>query len=404
MFRRTIASLLAAGLVIAASPPPPLATPPRDALLEYRRAHLPKTLPWPTSFFQPQIAVPGAPGKPIALVAPDKRTISADALAAAQAYAEDQKSSAFLVYRDGRLEHAWYAPGTGSSTISHTYHMQYTALVLLIGMAIADRKIGSLDDPAAKYLPEWRNDARSKITIRNLMQQNAGLDMRFDAHYSEGVYSRDARAYWGSHTKDVLINEYPAKFTPGTRFDYNYAVPEILSVILTRAVGETYQSYLSRRLWRPLGNQTAYLWLNRPKGEAHVDAGLFSAPTDWLNVGILLLNQGKWQGRQLVSESFVAAMHTPSATNPNFGFMWLGSPFAPARRLATDDRVHYTVHSAEPFAANDVFYVDGYGGQRVYVVPSQRLVVVRIGDVAREWDNSKLVNLVLRGVPAASPR
>ena len=400
--------LAAIALLALPSVPMPVAAqtpPPNDPLLEERRTHLPKTLPWPVSFFQPQAAVEGRATPPIRQAPAKERTIAPTALAAAQAYADETETTALLVYRNGRLEWAHYAAPATADTIAHTYHMQYTALVLLVGMAIADGKIASLDTPAATYLPEWRGDARKAITIRQLLQQNAGLDLRFDAHHSEGMYSRDARAYWGSRTKDVLVNEYGVVHAPGTVFDYNYAVPEILSIVLARATGMPYERYLSTRLWRPLGNKRAYLWLNRPGGETHVDAGLFSAPTDWLNIGILLLDQGKWHGRQLVPAAFVAAMRQPSAPNPNFGFMWLGSPFNPARRLATDPRVTYTVKSAEPFLAEDVGYVDGYGGQRVYVVPSAGLVVVRIGGVARNWDNSKLVNILLRGIdrPQATP-
>jgi CubicO group peptidase (beta-lactamase class C family) len=371
---------------------------PRDPLLETRRANLPKTLPWPTSLFQPQIVVEGAPRQSLKVAKPRQRTIDAAALAKAEAYAIEQRSTALLVYQGGRVQHRWFAPGATGATISHTYNLQYTLLVMLVGIAVGEGKIGSLDDAAARYLPEWRGDARSKISIRHLLQQHAGLDMRFDAHYSPGLYSRDARAYWGSRTKEVLVNEYPVTHAPGSRFDYNYIVPEVLSVILERATGTPYQDYLSRKLWQPLGNHDAYLWLNRPGGEAHVDAGLFSAPEDWLNVGVLLLQKGQWRGRQLVPAAHIEQMRKPSPTNPNFGMMYLGSPFAPVRRMATDERVTYVVKSAEPFAADDVFYVDGYGGQRVYVVPSRDLVVVRIGDVAREWDNSRLVNLVIGGM------
>jgi CubicO group peptidase (beta-lactamase class C family) len=378
--------------------------PERDPLLEYRRANLPKTVPWPTSFFQPQIPVEGRPSRDLRVVAPAMRTISPAALEAATAYAQSQQSTALLVYRNGRLEHAWYPPNAGPDTISHTYTMHYTPVTLLVGMAIADRKITSLDEPAATYLPEWRGDDRSKITIRNLLQQNAGLDLRFDAHYSKGLYSRDARAYWGSRTKEVLVNEYPAKFEPGTRFDYNYIVPEILSIILARTTGMPYERYLSEKLWKPLGNKRAFLWLNRPGGDAHVDAGLFSAPTDWLNLGILLLNEGRWNGRQLVPKSFVAEMRRPSKPNPNFGFMYLGSPFAAVRTMATDPKVTYVVKSAEPFRVDDISYIDGYGGQRAYISPSLRLVVVRIGAVAREWDNSKLMNLIIDGIDRTRSR
>ena len=393
--------LLLAGLLCATALAGVAQEPPRDPLLEQRRGNLPKTLPWPTSFFQPQVAVPGKPDRPLPRAA--RPSIPVTALTAAEAYSQANKSTALMVWQDGKLQHAWYAPGTGPDTISHSYNMQYTPLVLLVGMAIADGKIASLDTPAAAYLPEWRGDDRAKITVRHLLQQNAGLEMRFDAHYSRGLYSRDARAYWGSRTKDVLLREYPALYSPGTRFDYNYIVPEVLSVILSRAAGMPYERLLSEKLWKPLGNKTAYLWLNRPGGEAHVDAGLFSAPTDWLNVGVLILQKGRWNGRQLVPASFIDEMMKPSPTNANFGFMYLGSPFAPVRKMATDERVTYVVRSAEPFAADDVAYIDGYGGQRAYIIPSHRMVIVRIGDVARDWDNSRLVNLVLAAsVPRAA--
>jgi CubicO group peptidase (beta-lactamase class C family) len=201
----------------------------------------------------------------------------------------------------------------------------------------------------------------------------------------------------GSHTKDVIVT-YPAKTAPGQEFNYNYIVPELLGIILERATGRRYADYLSEKLWQPLGNKTAYLWLNREGGESHQDAGLFSAPTDWLNVGTLLLNKDMFAGRQLVPSAWIDEMRKPSATNPNFGFMYLGSTHAAERRMATDKRVTYTVKASEPFLADDVSYVDGYGGQRVYVVPSKELVVVRVGDFARDYDNAKLVNILIRGI------
>ncbi len=370
-----------------------------DPLLEQRRANLPKTLPWPVSFFQPQVAVPGvASPKPLEIAPEAQRTVSAGALADAQAYAEATQSSALLIEHGGKLQHAWFAPGSGPDAINHTYHMQYTALVLLIGIAAAEGRIKSIDAPAADHLPEWRKDDRAKITLRNLLQMNAGLDLRFDASKTQGPPGRDARAYWGSHTKEVLVNEYPALHPPGSRFDYNYAVPEILGVVLERATRTPYQTYLSEKLWKPLGCRTAYLWLNRPGGEAHQDAGLFCSAVDWLNVASMMEAGGVAGGRRIVPASWIGDMRTPSKANPNFGFMWLGSPYLASRLLTDDPRVHYAVKAAEPFAADDVAYIDGYGGQRAYMSPSKRLVVVRIGEVARDWDNSRLFNAVARGV------
>lgn len=373
-----------------------------DPLLEQRRANLPKTTPWPMGFFQPQAEVPGT-DRPTELpvAAPADRTVSAKALADADAYAADVGSTAFLVYHKGKLQHAWYAPGTGAGTVGHTYTLHYAPVALLIGIAQAEGRLGGLDEPVVRYLPEWRDDPRAAITLRQLLQMNAGLDMRFDAHYSKGLYSRDARAYWGSRSTEVILNEYPLMHKPGTRFDYNYIVPVILGVILERATGRPYTEYLSEKLWKPLGNRSARVWLNRPGGEPHLDASLFAAPADWLNIGVMLLNRGKFGGKQIVPASFIDELRRPSATNPNWGFTYLGHPHAPVRRMATDERVTYVVKSSEPFDAEDTYYLDGYGGQRIYVVPSRDLVVVRVGEVARDkWDNSKLPNIVMRGIGA----
>jgi CubicO group peptidase (beta-lactamase class C family) len=368
-----------------------------DWLMVERRLNLPKELPWPYTYFQPQEAVRGGQPAQLSVVPAEERTINAEAIEAAQQYAAEIKSSALLVSHRGRLQVQWYGPGMGADSITHTYNLQYTPLVLLMGIAIAEGKIASADEPASTYITEWKGDDRSKITIRNLLQMNAGLDLRFDASYSKWFFSRDARAYWGSHTKDVIVT-YPTTTEPGKEFNYNYIIPELLGIILERATGKRYADYLTEKLWQPLGNKTAYLWLNRAGGESHQDAGLFSTPTDWLNIGELLLNNGNFAGRELVPAAWIAEMRKPSATNPNYGFMYLGSPYAAERRMATDKRVTYTVKSSEPFLADDVSYVDGYGGQRVYVVPSKQLVVVRIGEVERAYDNAKLVNTLLRGL------
>lgn len=396
-----------AALSAGAPQPPSQGTatpPPRDELLERRRTTLPKTLPWTMEVFTPRERVRGAPRKVLATAAPAERTIREAALNEALDYARSVGSTAFAVYHRGAVQLEWYAPGTGPSTITHTYNLQYGPLVLLVGIAIREGKIRSLDEPAATYLHEWRGTPKQAITIRHLLQQNAGLELRFDASKADGMYSRDARAYWGSNSDDVIVREYPAIHAPGTVFDYNYIVPVLLGVILERATGRRYGDYLSEKLWRPLGNHDAYLWLNRPGGTAHQDTALFSGPRDWLHLGVLLLDEGRFDGREIVPAAWIRAMREPSTTNPNFGFTYLGSPFQTDRRMATDPRVTYTVRASEPFLADDVFYVDGYGGQRVYVVPSRQLVVTRVGAVARaEWDNTRLPNLVMRGIVDPGP-
>ncbi len=99
----------------------------------------------------------------------------------------------------------------------------------------------------------------------------------------------------------------------------------------------------------------------------------------------------------MIPADWVAAMTAPSALNPNFGKqVWRGSPHAPQRRYSAS--IAITIPAAEPFLAEDVVYIDGSGGQRVYAIPSKGLTIVRIGRPAMDWDDSKLPNIILRGL------
>jgi CubicO group peptidase (beta-lactamase class C family) len=124
---------------------------------------------------------------------------------------------------------------------------------------------------------------------------------------------------------------------------------------------------------------------------------LFASAEDWLNVGRLILANGRMNGRQVVPASWIATMRTASPTNPNYGMIWKGSPFQTERRYAKD--VNYVVKASQPYAAQDLMFLDGYGGQRVYIVPSKQLVIVRIGVAQRnDWDDAALPNMILRGL------
>ena len=106
----------------------------------------------------------------------------------------------------------------------------------------------------------------------------------------------------------------------------------------------------------------------------------------------------------MVPAEWISAMTTPAVTNPNYGLqIWLGSP--PGKERKYNDKSVKAFHS-EPFVAKDMIYIDGFGGQRVYMVPSQELIVVRTGEALLDWDDAIIPNAILRGVrpaPVAEP-
>lgn len=384
--------LLLAALVGLAGPaaaaPPDTAT---AALLARRDA-----TPMATSVESPQRYTPaervaGGGGRPF------RRGggIDQQALAAAQAYADAQHSYALIVARDGKLVHERYAPGFSRTSRYATASMHKAVLALAFGEAIARGRI-SLADPLAKHLPELAGDPKGAVTIEQLLRMTGGVGSPpaspppAVAPAEELMFGADIRR---------AIRRFTVVLPPGSAFAYQNISTQLAGLALQSAVGERYATYLSRTLWAPLGAGDAALWLDRPGGSPHLFCCLQATAQDWLRVGELVRNHGKAGGRQVVSAAWVRTVLAPSPLNANFGMnFWRGTPHLPLRRYAP--MVATTVPSARPFARDDVVFIDGAGGQRVYVVPSARLTIVRIGKPSTTWDDSHLVNQLLAGISA----
>jgi CubicO group peptidase (beta-lactamase class C family) len=279
------------------------------------------------------------------------------------------------------LERHWrgHRPGDWTNSAS----MAKTITALLIGIALDEGKIRSLDDPASQWLTAWQADARRKITLRHLLQMHAGLKPMgaYEEPFSDASYLA-----LGTDLRYIVDNVAVVE-EPGRRFDYNNLNFQALGFVLEAATGRRYAELLSEKLWKPLGAGDSAVWLDRDGGSARTFGYLFATTTDWAKVGLLLLHDGIWDGRQIVSREFLRALITPSPTEPFYGLgIWLER----ADRMCID--------AEGPFLGDGIFYLDGHSKQRVYVVPAQRLVVVRVGENARGWDESALVNAVLRGL------
>jgi len=364
-----------------------------DPILDARLKSIPKVRPWPLSWFEPRGVVKGT--LPAPLLRGTGAEFDANKLAEAADWAAARESQAFLVWHDGKLVAEHYGKGAGPATLLSPYYMHQTALVLLYGIAVAEGKIPSIDLPASTWLTEWKDDARAKITVRHLLQMAAGLETYHD---SSDPAKKETRLFFGGNREPYAL-AFPAVGEPGKVFAYSYAIPELLGLILKRATGKDYVAYASEKLWKPLGNGNAEVWLDRKGGTPLFNGALFATAEDWLRVGLLILNKGMADGRQLVPASWIETMITPSAANPGYGMIWLAKPFRPVRTLA--EGVAYSVKAKEPFLAEDMIIVDGYGGQRVYIMPGQKMVIVRIGPPRRDdWDDSYLPNQLIRALKA----
>jgi CubicO group peptidase (beta-lactamase class C family) len=337
----------------------------------------------------PKETVAGQERDDIATAPPDG--IDPAALQAAEDYATRTNSVALLVYQRGALRYEKYWPGFDRDTVTDTFSAHKTVMGLLVGAAIADGYIQSLDQPASTWLTEWAGDARREITLRHLLQMSSGLETP-----PFGTW-KGFRITLGSAIEQSVL-ALPLVKPPGTDFQYSNASSQLVGIVLQRATGKRYADYLSQRLWSRLGAPPAQVWLDREGGIARTFCCLYTTARGWLRVGRLILEQGRVGRDQVVPAEWIAEMTKPAATNPNYGLqIWLGSP--PGRERRYNDRTVKALHS-EPFATDDMIYIDGFGGQRVYIVPSQELIIVRTGEALLDFDDAIIPNAILRGLRA----
>ena len=320
-------------------------------------------------------------------------SLAESALQAAIDYAGSQDSVALLVFHNGALQLEHYWPGYDRETVVATASMHKTVLGLLIGAAIADGHIASLDELASSYLAEWATDARSEISIRHLLQMSSGLEL---VPITFNPFGKAMQLFLGTGVGETVLS-IPGEQTPGVQFDYSSVNAQLLGLIVERATGHRYAQYLGKRLWSRIGAPTAHVWLDRPEGLARTFCCLLTTARGWVQVGRLFLNRGVAGGEQIVPADWIAASLEPSPAGPNYGFqIWRGSPHIAERRY--NRATTMTIPHSQPYLADDVFFLDGSGAQRVYIVPSAGLVIVRTGQARFDWDDAVLPNLILAGI------
>ncbi len=317
---------------------------------------------------------------------------SADRFGDAVQYAMDMESYSLLIWKDGELLLERYFEPHDENLRPDSASMHKTVAALLVGVAVGQGAIASVDDRVGKYIPEWNNDARGDIEIRHLLEMNTGLQPLSTEGDTESVSYK----FWmeGSDARAITLS-MQQDYAPEEKFHYLNAATQLLCLILENATKQPYVDYLSKNLWQPLKAKDAFVWLNEPTGFPRAYTALMARPRSWLRVGLLIKDFGQLGGRQLVPEAYVREMTSPSPTNANYGWqIWLGNEFDPERHY-NHLETGFGVMAGEPFALQDLIYLDGFGGQRVYISRSENLVIIRTGNQRLDWDDARLPNSIL---------
>jgi CubicO group peptidase (beta-lactamase class C family) len=286
-----------------------------------------------------------------------------------QALLAETDTQAFIVIRDGQVIYERYVDDWQRDSLLTSFSVAKSFVSTLVGIAIQEGYIGSVDDPITRYLPELaERDARfAQVTIRHLLTMSSGFayqEMRwllFNGDDPLTTYYPDQRELALEHTRI----ERP----PGEVFLYNKYQPQLLGMILERTTGMSVTAWTQTRLWDPLGMEFDGSWSldSEESGFEKMEAGLNARAIDYAKLGLLFLNGGNWNGQQIVSPQWVALASgtDPAGRAPEwsetryYAWMWWGLRNA-------DGSVDY--------------YAAGDRGQFVFVSPANRIVIVRNGE------------------------
>jgi CubicO group peptidase (beta-lactamase class C family) len=320
-------------------------------------------------------------------------TLSQLALSEGRKYAAERNSSAFLVWRDGVLEEESYFGEFERDSLIVSKSLAKPITALLVGRAIMQGYIKSLDQPVADFIIEWQTDpVRGRITIRQMLGMRTGLLAQALSGGSEDMLYR---AYLHPRHDEVIIRDYPVTDEPGTRYEYSNANAELVAPLIERATGQRYADYVSQALLQPLGAPGGSVWVNRPGGTAHSGCCMLLPAQNWVRMAILLLDDGVWEGRRLLPEGYVAEMRRVSEQNPHYGLgVWVAGDYLERRGYANPEMGVGEVLHSEPYLDRDLYLFDGNSNQVVYIVPSKRMIILRTGAVPPS-DNSFLPNLMI---------
>jgi CubicO group peptidase (beta-lactamase class C family) len=307
-------------------------------------------------------------------------------------YAAQDNGHAVLVALDGQVLFERYDNGFTADRAEHLHSGTKSFWGPAVAAMIEDGLITALDEPVSQTLVEWRSDARKRrITIRHLLDLTAGL-------------AQDVRSLQGAD-RDTLAPDLFAHAVglrtvaePGARFVYGpsyfYALGELMKRKLA-ARKQTPLEYLKQRLLDPMGVRVAD-WVHDRAGNPHMPNGASLTAREWLKFGRFLLDRGRYQDRQIVRADLLR--FNASSVNPGYGFsFWRNEPggFSSSGRGASSDPKGKGGW-IYPAGLPDLYMAAGSGGNRLYVIPSQRLLIVRLGDSAR-FSDARFLGLLFRG-------
>ena len=290
------------------------------------------------------------------------------------------KTTSFIVIKNDKILYENYFNGYNRDSISRFFSVTKSITSALIGIAIDEGLIKSINEPIEQYIPEFNGQKIGSLTIKNLLEMDSGIN------YKEGHFpwTDDVKQYFTPDVKSLVLN-LNVEDKIGEFFHYNDYHLHILALILERVTNNSIKSFLEEKIWKQVDMEYPALITvdSIENGFERMESGLCARAIDLAKFGRLFLNNGKWNGKRIISEKWVCESTNMNnlKDSPNLFMYYTKHPWG----LWFNSGKAYYKYLWWGYKINDCeydYFAMGTGGQILYISPRKNSIAVRLGN---EW-------------------
>ncbi len=264
-------------------------------------------------------------------------------------YFSQQNVAGLLVIKNGRIVYERYGLGNSQDSLWVSFSVAKSVTSLLVGAAIRDGYIKSVDEKVTDYLPRLKESSYKQATIRNILQMSSGVQWDEDYADPDSDINRFPANTLGLYE---YLREKPRDVAPGVVFNYNTAETNLVGTLLRSAIGNNLATYLSEKIWRPFGMEADANWMLTETGGGEFGGCCISATLrDYGRIGLFALGDGRLRdGTQVLPDNWIAESTSPSKGYAGYGYLWW-------------------LHERGVYRASGIF------GQGIYINPQEKVVI-----------------------------
>ena len=284
-------------------------------------------------------------------------------------YLANQSVAGLLVIKNGEIVFERYRLGNTKENIWVSYSVSKSITSMLVGAAIKDGYIKSVDEKVTDYLPRLKGSAYDQTSIRDLMQMSSGV--RWNEDYADRLSDLNKlnSSPTGWYTVDLYeyLRHLPRDAEPGDKFNYNTAETNLVGTLLRSAIGNNLSTYLGEKIWQPFGMESDANWLLTEPGGGESGGCCISATLrDYGRLGLFAMSGGRLaDGTEVLTENWMKESTSPSKGYPGYGYLWWLSSddtyravgiFGQGIYINAAQGVVIAMHGARPVATNQPYW------------------------------------------------